>query len=281
MATKEKTESKEELLHQNMRFYGQVQNTPQEARRTIGAGRLKGFTDINAMWRIKKLTELFGPAGIGWWTQNEEYKLVEGPVISEKGDREVACFCTLQLVYVDPVTKQESHPIAGLGGNKFVTSERNGPYCNDEAYKMAYTDALSIACKSLGFSSDIYFGEDRSKYRLPEDAEKDKTQTTTKSAQTAAQPATQPVNQPATQPAAEVVPMPQNSVPTENLMDLPEVINELSLKFEAMIKNFTPERKVKMAKWIESIIGMPNYKACTDAVKLNKLLEEVNKLKAA
>lgn len=156
-------ELSKELIHQNMRFYGKVQDTPVEARKEIGAGRLKGYTDINPMFRIKKLTEVFGPAGFGWWTQNEKYTFEP----CETG--EVAVFCQLELVVVDPETDQESHPITGVGGNKFVASERNGMYCNDEAMKMAYTDALSIACKSLGFCHDIYYAKDRTKYSLAED----------------------------------------------------------------------------------------------------------------
>lgn len=153
----------QERIHVNMRFYGQVQDTPKEAQREIGAGRLKGYTDINPMWRIKKLTEIFGPVGFGWWTQNERY------TFEECKTGEVAVFCNLELVVVDPETEKESHPISGVGGNKFVANEKNGPYCNDEAMKMAYTDALSIACKSLGFSHDIYFAKDRTKYSLSED----------------------------------------------------------------------------------------------------------------
>ena len=50
-----------------MEIYEKMQDTPKEAQKQIGAGRLKGFTDINPMWRIKRLTEVFGPCGIGWW----------------------------------------------------------------------------------------------------------------------------------------------------------------------------------------------------------------------
>lgn len=35
----------EDRIHKNMRFYGKVQDTPAEARKEIGAGRLKGYTD--------------------------------------------------------------------------------------------------------------------------------------------------------------------------------------------------------------------------------------------
>ncbi len=51
---------------ENLKIYSQVSQTPTEARKDIQAGRLKGMTDINPMWRIKKLTEVFGVCGFGW-----------------------------------------------------------------------------------------------------------------------------------------------------------------------------------------------------------------------
>ena len=154
----------------NVRFFKQFCKTPEEARKTIEAGRLKGMTDINPMWRIKALTEVFGPVGFGWWTQDEEFTMEPCEATGE-----IAMFCSLHLVVVDPETGKESRPISGFGGNKFVAKEFKGPYCNDEAKKMAYTDALSIACKSLGFSSDIYFQKDRTKYDLASDETADNT----------------------------------------------------------------------------------------------------------
>ena len=48
----------------NMTLYQLLRKVPDEAKKPIQAGRLKGMTDINPMWRIKKLTETFGPCGI-------------------------------------------------------------------------------------------------------------------------------------------------------------------------------------------------------------------------
>ena len=50
----------------NLTIYNEVRNVPDSAKRRIEAGRLKGKTDINPMWRIKALTETFGPCGFGW-----------------------------------------------------------------------------------------------------------------------------------------------------------------------------------------------------------------------
>ena len=40
-----------------------------------------------------------------------------------------------------------------------VTKEKSGHHNSDEAYKMAVTDALSVAFKSLGFGAEIYYGK--------------------------------------------------------------------------------------------------------------------------
>ena len=151
-------EPSEDRIHQNMRFYGKVQDTPKEAQKSFNNGRFSG-TDINPMWRIKKLTEIFGPAGFGWWTQNVMYRFEDTTQTNE-----TAVFCELELVVVDPESGKESKPIYGVGGNTFVAQRKSGPQASDEAMKMAYTDALSIACKALGFSHDIYFQADRTKY---------------------------------------------------------------------------------------------------------------------
>ena len=50
---------------EKLSIYNQCKTVPDEAKKEIKGGRLKGMTDINPMWRIKKLTEMFGPCGIG------------------------------------------------------------------------------------------------------------------------------------------------------------------------------------------------------------------------
>lgn len=58
------------------------------------------------------------------------------------------------------------------GGSKLAIKEKEGVYGSDEGYKMALTDALSVAMKQIGVAADIYAGLwDGSKYI---DAPKDK-----------------------------------------------------------------------------------------------------------
>ena len=140
---------------EKMEIYSRVKAVPDEAKKAISAGRLKGMTDINPMWRIKKLTEEFGPCGIGWWTK------VTDRWTETVGD-ETCAFVDLEL-YVK-VDNEWSKPITGSGGSKLATKERSGVYVSDECYKMAETDALSVACKKLGIGADVYFSADRTKY---------------------------------------------------------------------------------------------------------------------
>ena len=140
---------------EKMDIYNRVRSVPDEAKKAISAGRLKGMTDINPMWRIKKLTEEFGPCGIGWWTK------VTDRWTETVGD-ETCAFVDLEL-YIK-VGDEWSRPITGSGGSKLATKERSGIYVSDECYKMAETDALSVACKKLGIGADVYFSADRTKY---------------------------------------------------------------------------------------------------------------------
>lgn len=144
---------------ENLEIYNKLRECPTEAIKPINAGRLKGMSDINPMWRIKALTEVFGPCGIGWWYTIDKQWLEHG------NGPEVAAFCNITLFY--KWAGEESHGIPGTGGSGFVKVEKNGPYTSDECFKMALTDAISVAAKALGAAADIYWQKDRTKYDQP------------------------------------------------------------------------------------------------------------------
>ena len=145
---------------EKMSIYNAGREVPAEAKKTIQAGRLKGFTDVNPMWRIKKLTELFGACGFGWY-----YKVTDKQIVSQ--DNETCVFVEIAL-FVKNDDGEWSQPIYGCGGSKILSQERSGPYVSDEAFKMAQTDALSVACKNLGIGADVYYEKDRTKYTRSE-----------------------------------------------------------------------------------------------------------------
>lgn len=143
----------------NLEIYNKYRAVPQEAQKEIRGGRLRGMTDINPMWRIKSLTEQFGPCGIGWVVYIKNRWLD----IATTGETVVNVEVGLKIKH----NGEWSEEITGIGGSMLVSNEKQGLYTNDEAYKMAYTDAISVACKALGFGADIYWQKDRTKYAEP------------------------------------------------------------------------------------------------------------------
>lgn len=154
---------------ENMQIYTQCAEVPKEAQRAIQAGRLKGKTDINPMWRIKKLTEMFGACGVGWIAPVVAHWIDDGV----NGEKIVNVKIALQV----KIDGEWSKPIDGIGGNLLIQKETAGLHTNDEAYKMAYTDAISVACKMLGMGASVYWQQDKTKYtggaNAPENAEND------------------------------------------------------------------------------------------------------------
>lgn len=143
----------------NLKAWHEMNRPPSSALKRIGGGRLKGMTDINPQWRYKALTAQFGMCGFGW-----KYTVDDKWIVQGHGDEQVA-FADISL-YVK-VGDEWSDPIPGHGGSKFVAKEASGPYNNDEAFKMAITDALSTALKMIGVAADIYMGLwDGSKYAI-------------------------------------------------------------------------------------------------------------------
>jgi hypothetical protein len=51
-----------------------------------------------------------------------------------------------------------SEPIPAYGGDFLVKKDKNGIHGNDEAMKMAVTDALGTAMKMIGVAADVYRG---------------------------------------------------------------------------------------------------------------------------
>ena len=155
----------------NRRIWDQVHKPDPTSLKTIGGGRLKGMTDINPQWRFQAATDVFGPCGIGWWYTIKELWTVPG------SDGQVMAFARVDVFYRDGATI--SNPVEGIGGSMMISKEKDYLYTNDECYKMAVTDALSVAFKALGFGAEIYAGRwDGSKYlekpKPPEPTAQDK-----------------------------------------------------------------------------------------------------------
>lgn len=143
----------------NLDLYNKVRNVPDNAKKEIKGGRLNGKTDINPMWRLKALTEQFGPCGFGWKYTITDKRLEAG------ANGEIAAFVDINLFFRKEGEWSEAIP--GTGGSAFVAKEKSGLYTSDECFKMALTDAISVACKALGVGADVYWDADKSKYDRP------------------------------------------------------------------------------------------------------------------
>lgn len=123
---------------------------------TKGFKRAGGFsgTATKPIYSIKRMTEQFGPIGIGWGNTKPEFQVVTA------GD-EILVYCTAGLWHGVP-----TNVFYGVGGDKVSAKRNSGDNFNsDEAFKASFTDALSNAMKFLGVSADIHMGRfDDDKY---------------------------------------------------------------------------------------------------------------------
>ena len=151
-----------------MENWNRLAKPPIWALKIIGAGRLKGKSAINPQWRYQAMTEVYGCCGIGWKFEIVRLWLEQGPSHQELGSQ-VFAFAEIKLYIKDHGVWSDAIP--GVGGHMLIPKEhdkinnKDYLYANDEAYKMAITDALSTAMKMLGVAADIYAGAwDGSKY---------------------------------------------------------------------------------------------------------------------
>lgn len=137
-------------------YYKKCAQPPSTALKKIQAGRLRGMTDIKPQWRIEALNDTYGLCGFGWKYEIVDKKLLDG------SDGQVVGIVDIKL-YVK-IGDQWSDAIPATGGSSFIANEKGGQHTSDEVFKMALTDAISVAAKAIGIASNIYMGLDESKY---------------------------------------------------------------------------------------------------------------------
>lgn len=124
---------------------------PTDPKHTKTFKRVGGFsgTAIKPLYLIHKATELWGPMGERWGAETAEH-IISGNTV----------FIKCRLWYPGQLSKAW---VEHWGGDVLVKGEKNIP--NDEAFKMAFTDAVGKCLVQLGFSADVHLGLfDDSKY---------------------------------------------------------------------------------------------------------------------
>lgn len=138
----------------NTRLWDTLGKTdPEQTKKFSRSGGFKG-TAVKPMWVYHRLTEQFGPVGMGWGHNKPDYQVVPG------ADGEVLVYCTVECWHTD-----RTNTFYGVGGDKVVAKQSSRMFNDDEAFKKAFTDAVMNAFKSVGVAADVHMGlHDDDKY---------------------------------------------------------------------------------------------------------------------
>ncbi|RWO22856.1 hypothetical protein [Mesorhizobium sp.] len=111
------------------------------------------------------MTEEFGPCGLGWGVGEPSFHVHPGC------DGELLVYCTASVWYRDTATPTpeaqaagmeivygEKCTVYGVGGDKVVNKFSSGLKSDDEAFKKAFTDAVTNALKLIGVGADVHMG---------------------------------------------------------------------------------------------------------------------------
>lgn len=111
------------------------------------AGGFSG-TAIKPMWSYRRMTEEFGPCGQGWGINEPTFQVVPNPA-----SEEILVYCTASVWY-----EKREQVVFGVGGDKVAGKNKYGAVTDDEAFKKAYTDAVTNALKMIGVGADVHMG---------------------------------------------------------------------------------------------------------------------------
>lgn len=134
------------MADSNMQIWDALAKTdPTHTKPFNRSGGFKG-TAIKPIYIIRKLTEQFGACGVGWGIGEPSFQVVPC-------DGETLVFCTVSCWHGKP-----ENLLHGVGGDKVQAKRSSGPFCDDEAFKKAFTDAVNNAFKFIGVGADVHMG---------------------------------------------------------------------------------------------------------------------------
>lgn len=141
----------------NLELWNKLGKTdPSQTKAFTRGGGFKG-TAVKPIYTEQKMTEEFGPCGVGWGINEPVYEVVPA------SEGQVAVYCTVSIWY--RYKDKVSAPVFGVGGDLVVVKQKDYLRTDDEAFKKAFTDAIGNAMKHLGMSADVHMGRfDDSKY---------------------------------------------------------------------------------------------------------------------
>lgn len=118
---------------------------PAHTKQFTRSGGFKG-TAIKPMWSYRRMTEEFGPCGSGWGINEPSFNVV--PV-----GESVMVYCTVSVWY-----GSREQVVFGVGGDMVAGKRGQYSMVDDEAFKKAFTDAVTNALKMIGVGADVHMG---------------------------------------------------------------------------------------------------------------------------
>lgn len=141
------TEEKKET--NNLDLWNQIEKTPLEFTSKVDFGRK--FTAIDAYYRIKKATELWGPFGMYWGVVDETFEIIPAYNL---------------LVYRGTMYYPMVISVDGVGAGRgcipmanAIELKNSKGHVDDEAWKKIKTDSLTKALSMVGMCSDVFLGK--------------------------------------------------------------------------------------------------------------------------
>lgn len=133
----------------NLSLWNRFEKT--DPKYTKSFQRSGGFsgTAINPMYSAKRMTEAFGPCGVGWGSEEIAHRIEEG------ADGVKIWFAKVRVWYLH---NGERAYVEQWGATEFVGKRKSGMYTDEEAAKKSYTDAETKCFSKIGFGADIYLG---------------------------------------------------------------------------------------------------------------------------
>lgn len=146
---------------------------PKYTKQFSRSGGFKG-TAINGTYITKRLTEKFGPNGVGWRFVLEDEQIHEGHTL-KSGDKARVHVVRGHIEYLYEGEWAKTSP--QFGQTMLVDDNKYGTFTDEEAPKKSITDCVSKCAVLLGVGADVHLGLfDDSKYvndRKREEAAKD------------------------------------------------------------------------------------------------------------
>ena len=155
MGTKQPTEKSSN----HMSLWDSVQETNPKYTKTFKrAGGFSG-TAVNATYVARRLTEAFGPAGIGWGVTIHEERILEGaPIRTQDGQVIAQTMIHVLRCGLWYELNGKKGEVQQFGQTTFVGQNKYGAFTDEEAPKKSLTDAMTKCASLLGVAADIHLG---------------------------------------------------------------------------------------------------------------------------